>query len=63
MHSIPLYRLYPTTPEREAIELWWPWGRATPLIDGGPAKAPRARKKILDPGIITAKRPQTSSAK
>ncbi|MBV8091549.1 MAG: hypothetical protein JO139_18640 [Alphaproteobacteria bacterium] len=38
MHSIPVYRLYPATPEREAIELWWPWGRALPLIDGGPAK-------------------------
>jgi hypothetical protein len=58
MHSIPLYRLYPATPEREAIELWWPWGRAMPLIDGGPTKAPTARKRVLDPGIISAKRPQ-----
>jgi hypothetical protein len=57
-HSIPLYRLYPTTPEREAIELWWPWGRAMPLVDGGPAKAPQTRKKVVDPAIITAKRPQ-----
>jgi DNA-binding ferritin-like protein len=57
-HSIPLYRLYPATPEREAIELWWPWGRAMPLVDGGPAKAPTPRKKVLDPSIITAKRPQ-----
>ena len=58
MHSIPLYRLYPATPEREAIELWWPWGRAMPLIDGGPARAPTPRKKVLDPGLITATRPQ-----
>jgi hypothetical protein len=58
MHSIPLYRLHPATLEREAIELWWPWGRPRPLIDGGPAKAPTPRKKVLDPGIITAKRPQ-----
>jgi hypothetical protein len=57
MHSIPIYRLYPATPEREAIELWWPWGRGTPLIDGGPAKAPRPRKRVLDPAIITATRP------
>jgi hypothetical protein len=58
MHSIPVYRLDPATPEREAIELWWPWGRAMSLVDGGPAKTPAARKRVLDPGIITAKRPQ-----
>jgi hypothetical protein len=58
MHSIPLYRLYPATPEREAIFLWWPWGRPMPLVDGGPAKAPTPRKKVLDPGIIKATRPQ-----
>ncbi|HEU0150660.1 MAG TPA: hypothetical protein VFR21_27765, partial [Bradyrhizobium sp.] len=57
-HSMPIYRLYPATPEREAIELWWPWGRAIPLVDGGPAKAPQTRKKVVDPAIITAKRPQ-----
>jgi hypothetical protein len=57
-HSIPLYRLYPATSECEAIGLWWPWGRAMPLVDGGPAKAPAPRKKVLDPGIIEAKRPQ-----
>lgn len=58
MHSMPVYRLYPATSEREAIELWWPWGRAKPLVDGGPARASAPRKKVLDPGIITAKRPQ-----
>jgi hypothetical protein len=58
MHSIPLYRLHPATPEREAIMLWWPWGRPMPLVDGGPAKAPTTRKKVLDPGIITTSRPQ-----
>ena len=63
MHSIPLYRLYPATPEREAIELWWPWGRAMPLIDGGPARAPTPRKKVLDPGIITASARKTWSAR
>ena len=26
MHSMPVYRLYPATPEREAVELWWPLG-------------------------------------
>jgi len=58
MHSMPVYRLYPATPEREAIALWWPWGRPPPLVDGGPAKPPKPRKKILDPSIITAARPQ-----
>ncbi len=58
MHSMPIYRLYPATSESEAFELWWPWGRAMPLIDGGPTKAPITRKRVLDPGIITAKRPQ-----
>ena len=24
MHSMPIYRLYPATSEREAIVLWWP---------------------------------------
>jgi hypothetical protein len=55
-HSIPLYRLYPATPEQDAIELCWPWGRTMPLVDGGPAKAPVSRKKALDPSLITAKR-------
>ena len=58
MHSMPVYRLYPATSEREAVELWWPWGRPAPLVDGGPAKAPPARKKMLDPSIIITKRPQ-----
>ncbi len=57
-NSIPLYRLYPATPELEAIKLWWPWGRAMPLFDSGPSKAPRSRKKVLDPSIITVTRPQ-----
>ncbi len=57
MHSMPIYRMYPATSEREALELWWPWGRAIPLVDGGPAKAPRPRKTTLDPSIITATRP------
>jgi hypothetical protein len=58
MHSMPIYRLYPATPECEATELWWPWGRSTPLVDGGPAKAPRTRKRGVDPAIIMATRPQ-----
>jgi len=57
MHSMPVYRLYPATPEREAIELWWPWGRPPPLVDGGPAPL-RPRKAVLDPNIITGTRPQ-----
>jgi hypothetical protein len=57
MHSMPIYRMHPATSEREAIELWWPWGRPAPLVDGGPAKAPRPRKATLDPSIITAMRP------
>jgi hypothetical protein len=57
MHSMPVYRLYPAMAEREAIGLWWPWGHPPPLVDGGPAK-PRLRKKVVDPGIITATRPQ-----
>jgi hypothetical protein len=57
MHSMPIYRMHPATSEREAIELWWPWGRPVPLVDGGPAKAPPPRKAMLDPSIITATRP------
>ena len=57
MHSMPVYRLNPATPEREAIELWWPWGRP-PLVDGGPARPSKARKKVLDPSIITSIRSQ-----
>jgi hypothetical protein len=57
-HSIPLHRLHPATAERDAIELWWPWGRPAQLIAAGPAvtKA-RAPKAVLDPAIITTKRP------
>ena len=58
MHSMPVHRLYPATSEREAVELWWPWGRPPPLVDGGPARPSKARKKVLDPRIITATRPQ-----
>jgi len=58
MHSMPIYRLHPATSEHEAIQLWWPWGRPSPLVDGGPAKPPKPRKKVLDPSIITAARPQ-----
>jgi hypothetical protein len=58
MHSMPIYRLYPATSERQAIDLWWPWGRVMPLVDGGPSKAPTTRKKVLDPSIIQATRPQ-----
>jgi hypothetical protein len=28
MHAVPVYRLYPATPEAEAIALWWPWASA-----------------------------------
>lgn len=38
--------------------MWWPWGRPSYLVDGGPAKPPKPRKKVLDPRIITATRPQ-----
>ena len=58
MHSMPIYRLHPATSEHEAIQLWWPWGRPSPLVDGGPAKPPKPRKKVLDPSIITTARPQ-----
>ncbi len=58
MHSMPVYRLYPATSEREAIELWWPWGLPPPLVDGGLAKPLKLRKKVLDPSVITATRPQ-----
>jgi hypothetical protein len=57
MHSMPIYRMHPATSEREAMELWWPWGRAIPLVDGGPAREPRPQKAVLDPSIITAARP------
>jgi hypothetical protein len=58
MLSMPVYRLYPGTPELEAIALWWPWGRPAVLIDGGPSPPPKPRKQVLDPAIITARRPQ-----
>jgi hypothetical protein len=58
MLSMPVYRLYPGTPEREAIALWWPWGRPAVLIDGRPPAPPAPRKQVLDPAIITASRPQ-----
>jgi hypothetical protein len=58
MHAMPVYRLYPATPECEAIAPWWPWGRPAPLVGDVPAKPPRPRKKVLDPSIITATRPQ-----
>ena len=58
MHSMPIYRLHPATSEREAIELWWPWGCPPPLVDGGPARPSKPRKKVLDPRIITATWPQ-----
>jgi hypothetical protein len=56
MHSMPIYRLYPAAPEREAIAHWWPWGRPALLFDGKPP-APSARH-VLDPATITATRPQ-----
>lgn len=58
MHSMPIYRLYPAISESEAITLWWPWGRPPPLVDGGPPRPPRPRKRLLDPTLITATRPQ-----
>jgi len=58
MHSMPIYRLYPATSEPEAIALWWPWGRPAPLVDGAPPRPPKPRKRLLDPSLITATRPQ-----
>jgi hypothetical protein len=58
MHSMPIYRLYPATSEPEAIALWWPWGRPAPLVDGTPPRPPKPRKRLLDPSLITATRPQ-----
>jgi hypothetical protein len=58
MVAMPIYRLYPAVSEAEAVQAWWPWGRPAPLVDGGPPKPPRARKKTFDPAQITATRPQ-----
>jgi hypothetical protein len=58
MHTMPIYRIYPATPEHEAISLWWAWGRPAPLTDGRPPPPPKPRKQLLDPTIITATRPQ-----
>jgi hypothetical protein len=58
MIGMPVYRLYPTTPERKAVALWWPWGRPAPLFDGKPSPPPKPQKATLDPSIITATRPQ-----
>jgi hypothetical protein len=58
MIAMPLYRLYPSVSEREAITAWWPWGRPALLIDGSPSPPPKPRKFTLDPSLITASRPQ-----
>jgi hypothetical protein len=58
MHTMPIYRMYPATPEHDAIRLWWAWGRPARLIDGRPPRPPKPRKQVLDPSIITATRPQ-----
>jgi len=58
MIAMPVYRLYPTTPESQAVALWWPWGRPAPLADGHPSPPPKPRKATLDPAIITATQPQ-----
>jgi hypothetical protein len=58
MHTMPIYRMYPTISEHEAISLWWPWGRPAPLTDGRPPRPPKPRKQVLDPATITATRPQ-----
>lgn len=58
MHSMPVYRLYPGVSVKEAIALWWPWGRAAPLVDGAPPRPPKPRKQTLDPALITTTRPQ-----
>jgi hypothetical protein len=58
MHSMPIYRLYPTISEAEAIALWWPWGRPAPLVGSVPPGPPKPSRPTLDPSIITAKRPQ-----
>ena len=58
MMSMPIYRLYPATSEAEAIELWWPWGRPPPLVDGPPPRPLKPRKVVIDPSIITAPKPQ-----
>jgi hypothetical protein len=46
MHSMPIYRLYPAISECQAFDLWWPWGRVMPLVDGGSAKAPTPRRRF-----------------
>ena len=38
--------------------MWWPWGRSAPLVDGAPPRPPKTRKRLLDPSLITATRPQ-----
>ena len=58
IHSMPIYQLYPTVSESEAITLWWPWGRPAPLVDSAPPRPPKPRRQQLDPSIITASRPQ-----
>jgi hypothetical protein len=58
IYSMPIYRLYPTTSEAEAIALWWPWGHPAGLIDSRPPRPSKSRKKTLDPSIITAPEPQ-----
>jgi hypothetical protein len=63
MHSMPIYRLYPAVSERQAIDLWWPWGRVIPLVDGGPSKAPTTRKKVLDPASSKQRARKTWSGK
>jgi hypothetical protein len=56
LHSMPVWRVYPATPERDAVALWWPWGREPMLMDAAPPRRVVARR-IIDPATITATRP------
>lgn len=57
MHSMPVYRLFPWLPEREAVDLWWPWGREAPLVARQPGRPGTVGKRTLDPSSITATQP------
>ena len=46
MHAMPIYRLYPATPEPEAIAVLVAVGASVPLIDGGPAKRRRRARRF-----------------
>jgi hypothetical protein len=59
MHSMPVWRLWPSTAETEALAMWWPWPwDSPPMVRGKPPKPPKSGNAALDLTTITATQPQ-----